>query len=109
MRDMERARAAMDLAEALGLSGGEPLPPQGGPQPSQPMPQPAPQHPGMPGRPQGALSAGGMPQQRPALSPLQTMSDFRSPPVAAALQGAVGREGPIGFADGGFVVVRGTR
>lgn len=105
MRDMERARAAWDLREALGLSGGEPLPPREpqtqppGPLPPPLRPQPAP----MPGQPQGALSTG-MP--RPGVSPLQAMGSFKSPPVAAALQGAVGREGPVGFADGGFVVVR---
>lgn len=100
------ARAAQDLREALSLGapapewGGEPMPSQA----LQPLPAPLAQHPPTPpGAPQGALSA---PLQRPALSPLQTMSDFRSPPVAAALQGAVGREGPVGFADGGFVVVR---
>lgn len=106
-RDMDRARAAWDIREALNFSGGEPLPPQvPAPLPAPLQPHP-PMQPGMPQqRPQGALSAP-MPQQRPGVSPLQTMQDFKSPPVAAALQGAVGREGPVGFAAGGRVVVRG--
>lgn len=108
-REAARVRAAQDMAEVLGgLSGGDPMPAA----PPQPLPAPLrPQGPpGMPpgpgGRPQGALQMGQLPASMQRPSPLQTMHDFKSPPVAAALQGAVGREGPVGFSDGGFVVIR---
>lgn len=115
LRDQVRLKAAQDIAEALSFSGGEPLPPPT-PRPAPPPLQPRPQMPpGMP-QPQGALSMaqgpGGMPAQPPAMSPLQMMPSFRSPPMAAALQGAEGMKGhpglnrPVGFAEGGFVVFR---
>ena len=58
------------------------------------------------------MGPGGMPQQRPAMSPLQAVPSFRSAPMQAALQGAEGMKGhpalnkPTGFAAGGFVVRR---
>lgn len=113
LRDQVRLEAARHIAEALsvGAPPQQAAAPQGHPQP-QPMPQPGQQP------PMGALAAsmpggpGGMPQQRPAMSPLQAVPSFRSPPMQAALQGAEGIKGhpalnkPVGFAEGGFVVRR---
>lgn len=97
-------RAGRDIMEALsvvhppaqlapqpaGGAMGSPHPP---PQPMAPNgAQPSMRPPGQP-----------MPDKRPALTALATMPDFRSPPMAAALQGAAGREGPVGFAAGGRV------
>ncbi len=110
-RDTARMKAAQDIAEALSLG-----PPMGAP-PPQPMGAPPPAlgpQPPAPAGPQGQPSmgalGGGMPQQRPAMSPLQAMPSFKSPPMAAALQAAEGMKGhpamnrPTGFAEGGFVV-----
>lgn len=104
-RDMVRLEAARSLAEAFGV-GAPPAQPSQGAAPLPPSLSP------QGGAPQGALSMGGgpMPEQRPAMSPLQAVPSFKSPPVQAALQGGEGIKGhpamtkPVGFARGGFVV-----
>lgn len=96
-------RAAQDIAEALSLN--PVAPPQAAQPPPVGAPQPAPAPAGPRAPPPGSpgLTPSGMPAQRPAMSPLQAMPSFKSAPMAAALQGAAGREGPIGFAAGGYV------
>lgn len=98
-------QAALDLQEALSVMRPPAAPPgapqgPGGPQ-GGPAPPPGPQ--GPPGGPPGpAQAAPGLgPKQSP--SPLQATTSFKSPPMESFLQGAVGREGPIGFARGGRV------
>jgi hypothetical protein len=116
LRDQIRLDAARNIAEALSVVR-QLAPPQGAPEAAQPGPMPAPasplpQPPGA--RPQAALgmAQGPQPQQRPAMSPLQAVPSFRSPPLQAALQGAEGMKGhpamtqPVGFAKGGLVVRR---
>lgn len=107
----DRARqAAADLNEVLGAVASAPGQAPGavpGPSPGQP-PQlgPLPRAPGPQGTAQSAPQ--GPQMQRP--NPLQMMGSFKSPPLAAALQGPQGAMGhpaasrPIGFAEGGFVV-----
>ena len=84
---------AADIAEALSVSA----------PPAQPAAQPAPAAPGLPPPSPNGLAVQPPPRD-PGASMLGTMTDFKSPPLAAALQGARGREGPTGFARGGFVV-----
>jgi len=107
MREMQRQKAAMDIAEAISVvQMTPPAAPQPGALAQAPPPQPA---------PQGALGASS-PAEGPAANkadPLQMLSSFRSPPMAAALQGGEGMKGhpalaakPVGFAHGGFVVTR---
>ena len=74
-----------DIAEALSVAA----PPQQ-PAPGQPPPQPSPLV-----SPQGFAVA--PPPRDPGASMLGTMSDFKSPPLAAALQGARGAQGPTGL------------
>jgi len=106
MREMQRQKAARDIAEAIGVVQMTPQPPQPGALTQTPPAQPA---------QQGALNASS-PTGGPAANktdPLQMLSSFKSPPMAAALQGAEGMKGhpavnakPVGFAHGGFVVTR---
>ena len=97
-------RAGADISEALSV-GAPPV--SGAPStPVGPTPPPPPAPP-----PQGALGAGRpppqpMPQGR---NPLTVMTDFKSPPLAAVLQGPRGQESqmrPIGFARGGLAVFK---
>ena len=104
MREMQRQKAAMDIAEAISVV--QMTPPQPGALAQAPQQQPAPQG------ALGASSPGGGPAANKT-DPLQMLSSFRSPPMAAALQGAEGMKGhpslaakPVGFAHGGFVVTR---
>jgi len=110
MREMQRQKAAMDIAEAISVVQMTPQPPAPPPQGALGAGGPQP-----PPGPQGALGAsspGGGPAANKT-DPLQMLSSFRSPPMAAALQGAEGMKGhpslaakPVGFAHGGFVVTR---
>ncbi len=107
MREMQRQKAAMDIAEAISVvQMTPPAPPQPGALAQAPQQQPAQQG------ALGASSPGGGPAANKT-DPLQMLSSFRSPPMAAALQGAEGMKGhpslaakPVGFAHGGFVVTR---
>lgn len=78
-------QTAADIAEALSVAA---PPPQNG----QPAPQatPAPM-------PSGNGFAVQPPPRDPGASMLGTMTDFKSPPLAAALQGARGAQGPTGL------------
>ena len=107
MREMQRQKAGMDIAEAISVVQMTPPPPAPpGALAQAPQQQPAPQG------ALGASSPGGGPAANKT-DPLQMLSSFRSPPMAAALQGAEGMKGhpslaakPVGFAHGGFVVTR---
>lgn len=98
-------RAAADLSEALGVGQ---APPQ---VPLTPLPSASPTQ--MPPGAFGVPPPGQLPANLQHPSPLVTMSDFKSPPVAAALQGPQGVMGhpamqqqPTGFARGGFAVFK---
>ena len=119
-----RARnAAQDLSEALAVGqnpmAGQPpgAPPMGAPPPSPPggAPMGAPPmgappmggaSPNMPPRPPGALQGAAQ-----APSPLQGLPSFKSPPLAAFLQGPHGQTAqtskPVGFAKGGLAMAKG--
>lgn len=75
---------AADIAEALSVAA----PPQ--------APQPAPQAAPTPAAPTNGLAVTPPPRD-PGASMLGTMTDFKSPPLAAALQGARGAQGPTGL------------
>lgn len=77
-------QTAVDIAEALSVAA-PPQPPQSAPQPA---PAPAPSPNGLAVTP---------PPRDPGASMLGTMADFKSPPLAAALQGARGAQGPTGL------------
>lgn len=94
------AEAAQDLAEAVSL-GGPPKPPAA---PGAPPGGAAP--PPMPPAPVGPLQGSGQPSlavKPTPTSPLEMMPAFKSPTFASMLQGEVGRQGPVGFAEGGRV------
>lgn len=79
-------QTAADIAEALSVAA--PPPPAG-------APSPAPQ-PGLPPPSPNGLAVQPPPRD-PGAAMLGTMTDFKSPPLAAALQGARGAQGPTGL------------
>lgn len=84
-------QTAADIAEALSVAA-PPTAPQGIP-PRGVSPAPG----GGPAPSPGNGFAVQPPARDPGAAMLGTMSDFRSPPLAAALQGARGAQGPTGL------------
>ena len=96
--------------------GGAPpmgMPPMGGPSMGMPPPMGMPRPPGLPPGmpPPGMPRSPTMPPQGPAPSPLQGLPSFKSPPLAAFLQGPKGQlaqtSKPVGFARGGLAMAKG--